>query len=47
MPEEQIRAQRRALDEQLPLLADEGWDHVITIDDQRRSPRIAFVDGPA
>jgi hypothetical protein len=43
MPEDQIRAQQRALDEQVPLLAGEGWDHVLRLDDRRRSARIEFV----
>jgi protein phosphatase len=47
MPEEQIRAQRRALDEQLAHLADEGWDHVVRLDDRRRGARLAFANGPS
>jgi predicted kinase len=47
MPEEQIRAQRRALDEQLPLLADEGWDHLLRLDDRRRSARLEFLTAPS
>jgi predicted kinase len=45
MPEEQIRAQRRALDEQLPLMADEGWDRVVRLDDQRRGARVELGSG--
>lgn len=44
IPERQIRAQRQALDELLPRLADEGWDHVVVLDGQRRSVRIHLED---
>jgi predicted kinase len=37
IPEGQIRAQRQALDEALPRLAEEGWDRVVVLDDQRRT----------
>jgi protein phosphatase len=37
IPERQIRAQRQALDEAVPRLADEGWDHVMVLNDRRRT----------
>jgi len=43
MPEEQIRAQRRALDEGLPGLAAEGWDHRVRLTGARRTARIDLV----
>ena len=36
LPEEQIRAQRQFLDNLLPRLAEEGWDRVIVLNEQRR-----------
>ncbi|HEU5326743.1 MAG TPA: hypothetical protein VFU78_01550, partial [Thermomicrobiales bacterium] len=36
LPEEQIRAQRQFLDNLLPRLAEEGWDQVIVLNEQRR-----------
>jgi predicted kinase len=41
MPEEQVRAQRQALDGALPHLAAEGWDRVVVLDDRR--PTVSIV----
>jgi predicted kinase len=41
MPDEQIRAQRQALDEALSGLADEGWDEVVVLNDRR--PTVSIV----
>jgi predicted kinase len=46
MPEEQIRAQRQALEASLPGLAGEGWDRVVVLDDERRTASIV-LGGPA
>jgi protein phosphatase len=45
MPEEQLRAQRRALDEAMPHLPGEGWDRVVVVNDRRRTAPIV-LEGP-
>jgi predicted kinase len=42
MPEEQIRGQRRLLEEALPRLAGEGWDNVLVLNERRRSVPIVL-----
>lgn len=42
IPERQIRAQRQALDDVLPRLTDEGWDQVVVVDGQLRTPVIVL-----
>ncbi len=37
IPEWQIEAQRKALDEAMPRLSDEGWNQVIVLNEQRRT----------
>lgn len=43
IPEQQIRAQREALDEIMPRLSDEGWDHVIVLNTDQRSVRLEIA----
>lgn len=42
MPAEQIRDQRQLLDEAIPHLAEEEWDHVVTLNEQRRMVPLAL-----
>jgi predicted kinase len=42
MPEEQIRAQRQALEACLPGLVGEGWDHVLRLSEERRAASIVW-----
>ena len=44
MPEWQIRGQHEGLQAVIPHLAEEGWDHVVVLDDQRRAVAIDLVD---
>ena len=44
MPEWQIRGQHEALHNLIPRLAEEGWDHVVVLDDRRRTVPI-ILDG--
>jgi hypothetical protein len=37
LPEETIRRQRQALDAALPGLAEEGWDHIVVLNEARRT----------
>lgn len=45
IPEDNIREQRQMLDEELPRLTTEGWDHVAVLNDQRRMLSVT-LDGP-
>jgi protein phosphatase len=45
IPEDQIRAQRRALDEAMPHLAGEGRDQLVVLNDRRRTVPIV-MQGP-
>jgi len=42
IPEPQIHDQRRLLDEALPRLAEEGWDHIVVLDERHPTPAIAM-----
>lgn len=44
MPEWQIRGQHEALHDLIPRLAEEGWDHVVVLNDARRTVAIDLVD---
>lgn len=44
MPEWQIRGQRQALDDAIPRLAEEGWDHIVVLNERRRTAVIE-LDG--
>jgi hypothetical protein len=42
--EQQIRAQRRALDDLLPDSADEGWGQGVVLSEQRHTVPVHLVD---
>lgn len=44
MPEWQIRGQHEALHDLMPRLAEEGWDRVVVLNDERRTLAIGLVD---
>jgi predicted kinase len=44
VPEQVIRGQRKALDELLPNLAEEGWDRVTMLNDERRAVPLELDD---
>jgi predicted kinase len=44
MPEHEVRGQRQALDSALPHLEEEGWDHIVILNDQRRTAQIQLAD---
>lgn len=44
MPEWQIRGQHEALHDTMPRLTEEGWDHVVVLNDERRTLALDLVD---
>jgi predicted kinase len=42
IPEPAIRQQRQLLDDALPRLAEEGWDHIVVLDERHPTPAIAM-----